>query len=1235
MGGKTATSTSQTTIPSEVLARYNAVNTMAEGAASKPYQSFGTQASDYIAQMNQQQNTGINSVNAAAGSYQPYLDAATGATQAGMGSSIDNIQKYMSPYLTNVADTTSALMRQSNEQAQSGALGAAASSGAFGGDRAGIAAANLAGQNQLAMGKTMADIYNQGYGQAASLSQADLARQLQGGAQMAGLGAQAQGLGLQGAQAQLAAGTMQQQTEQAGKDAMIKDFMQRQGYPFQTAQFLANIALGTGVASGTTTTAERPVGFFQNLATGGRANGYADGGGVAGPMQYAQSDVGPSGYVPAGVLPVGDLMISQIPQDEQKNGLEDVMKIASIFMGGKAHGGAAVGRHGYQTDGAVRDEPGLVNSLTRMARDSGQFISDMLPSNPRPQEAPIGPNRPVSPGLAGNLARAGSTAGRFMAGSRDATPTAVPGVGGGGADRMPVTSQGLAAAPRYKEYVVGDDVFRRTPQGTIIDGYGNPVDINRAEAVRNAIEAQDMLSGAGRLVQSNEMADQFRQSKEQSKEDLAQRNRDALAGMYQGDFPVSERASGLAAALPPTGGPGTFPAAGMPAATSAALSGLGGPGTFPAAGMPQAGLAPTSSIRPVPRPDGLGAASVATQPAAASPQSVGFTGVAGAGKGYTDVILPDGTVERREGARNWRNNNPGNIEFGPFAEANGAIGSDGRFAVFPTYEAGRSAKEALLFSSDGYAGKTIAGAIERYAPRSDNNNTDAYIATVAGALGVDPNTPLAELNPAQRNAMLTAMERVEGGGSGNDGQFSSYSTTPIALGGDGVSGLAGGAGQTQTQPGGLGGNQKSYEDRNALGKFLYDPSTGKMNKDAIMSILSGLGTMASSTSMSPFTALLQGAGAGAATYSQLEQRAADIAQTEATTRQTDIAADKGRIYEGQNGTMFINLGGGMPPIELWRYLENPAAYPTGDRQLDAQILRQAQAASVNAPSADGVFASPVIQTLLGRETENARRNPNAAIAQSAPIEAAVNASAAVARSSIPSILTQADAVAAIVSPDAAVRAGALGPLKQTVANYLNDLSQTVNQMTGVQLPIITDPNGGDAATNAQIILKEAVASGMLNASGIQELQQIMGAQPNVALSAEANSALMAGLLVSGRTDMRRADFMRNYKAQPGNTYRTVIDADQAFQETYGDQVVAEKAALKEIIHYGNQPMPPEWAAVLGDYKTPMEFLMTPGIPVAAKNEFISKLLPALGMNDLVISALQGPDGMYIGNYFGG
>lgn len=821
MGGKTATSTSQTTIPPEVLARYNAVNTMAQNAASKPYQSFGTQASDYIAQMNQQQNTGIAGVNAAAGSYKPYLDSATSATQAGMGSSIDNIQKYMSPYLTNVADTTSALMRQSNEQAQSGALGAAASSGAFGGDRAGIAAANLAGQNQLAMGKTMADIYNQGYGQAASLSQADLARQLQGGAQMAGLGAQAQGLGLQGAQAQLASGTMQQQTEQAGKDAMINRFMQEQGYPFQTAQFLANIALGTGVASGTTTTSERPVGFFQNLATGGRANGYADGGGVAGPMQHSQSNVGSQGYVPAGVLPVGDLMVAQIPQDEQRSGLEDVMKIASMFMGSKAHGGAAVGRHGYQTDGAVREEPGLVNSLTRMARDSGQFISDMLPDNPRPQEAPIGPNRPVSPGLAGNLAMAGSAAGRLLAGSRDTAPTVGSGVGGGGADRMPVTSA-----------------------ATGLGGLGTPPPVVTSTTERPSI---------------------------------------TLPGL------------------------------------SGATTGMEAPPVFPS--PPDAGLSPMTSIRPMPRPAGLAGAPTAVDLAAAGIGAIPVNETTAYGVGAKSV--PDvrpavssspraDTGERLESGYtpiiplipqlNFTLHELGKPEYNGYLQGNFRTPSEAAVAFDRIYErSGGAGNKAAASYAEGIHAAAMSGDMSGLPPNvvtSYNHFVENGMDPIqaAGAVGRFMVESYPSLNENARNTM--------GGGNGTYGiaqwrgsrmeELAEFAGVPLealtgapvstpegryystgTANGDGVSGLAGGAGQTQ--PGGLGGNQKAYEDRNALGKFFHTPD-GKLNKDAVMSIMAGLGAMASSTSMSPLTALLQGAGAGAGTYSQLEQRRGEISK---------------------------------------------------------------------------------------------------------------------------------------------------------------------------------------------------------------------------------------------------------------------------------------------------------------------------------------------------------------------
>ena len=135
--------------------------------------------------------------------------------------------------------------------------------------------------------------------------------------------------------------------------------------------------------------------------------------------------------------------------------------------------------------------------------------------------------------------------------------------------------------------------------------------------------------------------------------------------------------------------------------------------------------------------------------------------VVDAGAGYTVVKLDDGTTERRTGTRAWRNNNPGNIEYGRFAKSQGAIGSDGRFAVFKTYEEGRKAKEALLFESKSYRTKTIAEAIARYAPAFENN-TNAYASNIAAAAGVSVDTPLSSLSASQRKKLLDAMERVEG-----------------------------------------------------------------------------------------------------------------------------------------------------------------------------------------------------------------------------------------------------------------------------------------------------------------------------------------------------------------------------------------------------------------------------------------------------------------------------------------
>ena len=108
-----------------------------------------------------------------------------------------------------------------------------------------------------------------GQGMTAAQQQAALANQVYGmGAQTAqnlgALGTGAQTAGLTGAQAQLAAGQQQQQTQQAGLTALYNQFLQQQSYPFQVTQFLANIAEGTGALSGSTTTTQQSGGFFSD-----------------------------------------------------------------------------------------------------------------------------------------------------------------------------------------------------------------------------------------------------------------------------------------------------------------------------------------------------------------------------------------------------------------------------------------------------------------------------------------------------------------------------------------------------------------------------------------------------------------------------------------------------------------------------------------------------------------------------------------------------------------------------------------------------------------------------------------------------------------------------------------------------------------------------------------------------------------------------------------------------------
>jgi uncharacterized membrane protein YeaQ/YmgE (transglycosylase-associated protein family) len=102
------------------------------------------------------------------------------------------------------------------------------------------------------------------------------------------------------------------------------------------------------------------------------------------------------------------------------------------------------------------------------------------------------------------------------------------------------------------------------------------------------------------------------------------------------------------------------------------------------------------------------------------------------------------------GSRGDRNNNPGNIKDGTFARAHGAVGSDGPFAVFPSYQAGSDAQIALVQSAS-YQGLTLHQFAKNYAEGSP-----AWEKTVGSQLGIGPNDIVNNMDPRLAGAIRMA-----------------------------------------------------------------------------------------------------------------------------------------------------------------------------------------------------------------------------------------------------------------------------------------------------------------------------------------------------------------------------------------------------------------------------------------------------------------------------------------------
>lgn len=297
-GSNSNVSTSYSGPPAPVANSYYELMQRAQNVASTPYEAYG---GEQVAPLTNEQWQGIGGVNNYANFATPYITGAAGYANAlAQPLTQDQIQQYMNPYTQDVINATQADFNTSNAEQQSQLVGNAAAQNALGGDRVGVAQAQLAGQQARVQNPIIAKMRQDAYTQA--LGTAETQKRDTGSVApiLAGLGTAGQTAGLQGAGAQIGAGTLEQQTQQAQDTAAFQEYLRAQGFPYQQTQWLSGIETGVGSQLGGTnmTVAQgpQPNRLAQNIGLGltglGAAGSFMSGAAAIAPFLAAMASGG-------------------------------------------------------------------------------------------------------------------------------------------------------------------------------------------------------------------------------------------------------------------------------------------------------------------------------------------------------------------------------------------------------------------------------------------------------------------------------------------------------------------------------------------------------------------------------------------------------------------------------------------------------------------------------------------------------------------------------------------------------------------------------------------------------------------------------------------------------------------------------------------------------------------------------------------------------------------------------
>jgi hypothetical protein len=249
-------------------------NSQAAQALSKtPFQAFSGPS---FTPLNDTQNA-ASGITAGVAGYAP------GQVTAGQIGDTD-LSRYTDPYTQQVIDAAGADIDRSTAQAQERARGSAATAGAFGGDRAAIEQAELAGQGIRSKGNISAQLRSQGFNNAQAAATADINRRMTADTANVATGLQGQQLNLGAAQQLFGQGEVGREAEEAGRQFDYGEFQRGINDPFNKLSWAQGIASGTAPYYTTQTTTgvtPGPSAFGQILGAAGSIAGIAGLAGLA------------------------------------------------------------------------------------------------------------------------------------------------------------------------------------------------------------------------------------------------------------------------------------------------------------------------------------------------------------------------------------------------------------------------------------------------------------------------------------------------------------------------------------------------------------------------------------------------------------------------------------------------------------------------------------------------------------------------------------------------------------------------------------------------------------------------------------------------------------------------------------------------------------------------------------------------------------------------------------------